>query len=75
MLFLCICICCIYRELHTHKIKLSDDEKNVYGRLQLFAQKSLAKFIAQQEQKLRDEFVMGGKVTFNIQNQFLFSKL
>jgi len=51
------------RELHTHKVVLSEDEMKVYAKLQEFASTKLKAYLKQQEQKLRDEFMYGGKVS------------
>jgi hypothetical protein len=51
------------RELHTHKVVLSEDEMKVYAKLQEFASTKLKAYLKQQEQKLRDEFTYGGKVS------------
>ena len=53
----------VYRELHTHKVVLSEDEMKVYAKLQEFASTKLKAYLKQQEQKLRDEFLHGGRVS------------
>ena len=53
----------VYRELHTHKVVLSEDEMKVYAKLQEFASTKLKAFLKQQGQKISGEFTNGGRVS------------
>lgn len=46
----------LFREVHTHKVELSQEENEVYQKLLAFSRKALEEYIKNQENKIKEGY-------------------